>query len=261
MEVYGYVYMVKNLVNGKIYFGITVNDFDTRYKGDITHTHNDHLKRSIEKYGIENFEINKEFDVAYNEDDLWDLEDMYICLYNTLDSHYGYNKRRSGKEHKGYGKVSEETKSKMSESRKGEKHHMYGKQLSEEQKQKISEAMKGEKHPNYGKQRTEESKRKQSKTLKGTKHSKETKQKMSETRKGHKPTNIKKVFCVETKQVFDSIEDANKWYQETTGGGRIASHIGECCQGKRKSTGKHPETGEPLRWMYYDEYLEKESVA
>ena len=135
-EVYGYVYMVKNLVNGKIYFGITVNDFQRRYDGNIAkHTHNDHLKSSIKKYGIENFEINKEFDVAYTEDDLYDLEDMYMCIYNTIDRRYGYNKRRSGSKHKGSGRPNEETRKKLSESRKG-------KLRSEETKQKISETMK-----------------------------------------------------------------------------------------------------------------------
>lgn len=118
-EIYGYVYMIRNKVNGKIYFGITVNDFKRRYYGDIVkNTHSEHLKNSFEKYGIENFEINEQFDIAYSEDDLWDLEDMYICLYDTIKN--GYNVRRSGSKHKGRGSydMSVETINKMSNSAK-----------------------------------------------------------------------------------------------------------------------------------------------
>ena len=261
-EVYGYVYMVKNLVNGKLYFGITVNDFQRRYDGNIAkNTHNEHLKNSIEKYGIENFEINEEFDVAYNEDDLYDLEDMYMCIYNTTDSRYGYNKRRSGSKHKGHGKQSEEAKQKIGEAHKGKQHSEEakqkigeahkGKQHSEETKRKMSEAQKGNKNPQYGKPLSEEHKRKLSEALKGKMagkkhplygktHSEETKRKMSEAHKV-------KVVCLETKQVFDSVKDAQEWL----GKGNIKKHL----RGNSKYAGKHPITGEKLHWMYYSDYL------
>ena len=96
-NVYGYIYMIKNTVNGKIYFGQTIHDFDSRYMGDIEkYTHNDHLRCSIEKYGIENFEITKEFDVAYSKEELDALEDLYICIYDTINYKYGFNKTRGG---------------------------------------------------------------------------------------------------------------------------------------------------------------------
>ena len=147
MEIYGYVYMVRNKINGKIYFGITIYNFYIRYCGNIAkHTHNEHLQNSIKEYGIENFEINEQFDVAYNEDDLWDLEDMYICLYNTLDRRYGYNKKRSGSKHKGHGKMSEESIQKIREIQTERLANM-----SEEEKrqwgEKISKANKGDKNP------------------------------------------------------------------------------------------------------------------
>ena len=142
-DVYGYVYMVKNKVNGKLYFGITIHDFKKRYDGNIAkYTHNEHLKHSINTYGIENFEINEQFDVAYNEDDLYDLEDMYICLYDTLNDNHGYNKRRSGRKCKGHGKMSENSRCKNSESHKALYEQGYvnpckGIKKTEEQKQKI----------------------------------------------------------------------------------------------------------------------------
>ena len=255
-EVYGYIYMVKNLVNGKLYFGITENDFDTRYNGNIAkYTHNEHLKHSIEKYGIENFEIDEEFDVVYTEDDLWDLEDMYICLYNTLDEHYGYNKQRSGSKHKGHGKHSEESKKKMSENHadfSGEKHPNWGKPLSDETKCKISEAQRGNKHWNYGKRGKET-------PMYGKKHSDETKAKIGEAQKGKPKSNKHKtkisqalsvaVVCLTTSEVFDSVKKGAEWCNGYT------SHIGNCCKGKLKTSGKHPITGEKLHWMYYSDYL------
>lgn len=234
MEVYGYIYMVRNLINGKIYFGITVNDFNTRYKGDIAkNTHNEHLKSAIKKYGIECFEINKEFDVAYNEDDLYDLEDMYMCIYNTIDSRYGYNKKRSGSKHKGNGRMSEESRHKMSEAQK--RHYEDPKA-----RQKISEVTRGEKNPNYGKKMSEEQKQKISKTKTGQKHTEDAKRRISEMQKI-------KVVCIETGETFDSCKEAGAWCNNT--------HIVACCKGQRKSAGRHPITGEPLHWMYYDDYL------
>ena len=57
----------------------------------------------------------------------------------------------------------EETKNKMSETRKG-KHH------TEETRKKLSETRKGKKHPFYGKHHTEETKNKMSEAHKGEKH-------------------------------------------------------------------------------------------
>lgn len=265
-KIYGYVYMIKNLVNGKIYFGKTENSFNTRYNGNIAkHTHNDHLKRSIEKYGIENFEINEQFDIAYTEDDLYDLEDMYMCIYNTLDSKYGYNKRRSGSKRKGCGKFSDETKQRMSEAKKGktfseetkklwsqqrtgEGNPNFGKHWDEQHRKQIgdsvSKAVSGEKNPMYGKKQTEEAKKKISDKAKGRKATDETKRKMSEKRQGKDNANSKKVMCIETNEIFDTIKEAKQWSG--------ASSIGQCCLGKIKYSGKHPITGEKLHWKYID---------
>jgi hypothetical protein len=80
-------------------------------------------------------------------------------------------------------------------------------------------------------------------------------QRMSEAHKGKKGKmsggkhpRSRKVVCVETGQVFDTIKEANEWAGVT--GGIIA-----CCKGKIKTAGKHSITGEKLHWMYYDEWL------
>lgn len=109
------IYKVKCLINNKIYFGESVSTFDNRYPNGIENdTHNIDLKNDILKYGILNFDIDKEFSYAENEDQLNKLEDMYIKLYNTTNSKYGYNKKFGGK----CGKQTEETKKKISDKQK-----------------------------------------------------------------------------------------------------------------------------------------------
>ena len=101
-----------------------------------------------------------------------------------------------GEAHPLYGKkLSDETKKRMSEARKGkpksEEHKkkisgegnpFYGKKHSEETRKRIAELSaeraKGERNPMYGKKHSEETKRKMSESQKGRKFSEETKEKM-----------------------------------------------------------------------------------
>lgn len=64
--------------------------------------------------------------------------------------------------------------------------------------------------------------------------------------KNHK-NNCKKVICLTTGEIFNSQREAEKKYNVT--------NITYCCSHKRKSAGKHPETGEKLIWMFYAEYI------
>ena len=54
----------------------------------------------------------------------------------------------------------------------------------------------------------------------------------------------KKVLCITTGEEFDSETEAS--LKTNT---QIA-HISKCCKGKRNSAGKHPITGEKLKWKY-----------
>ena len=69
-------------------------------------------------------------------------------------------------------KLSEETKKKISDTKKGENHPMFGKHHSEETKMKISEANSGEKNYMFGKHLSEETKKKLSEIMKKIRHDK-----------------------------------------------------------------------------------------
>ena len=85
-------------------------------------------------------------------------------------------------------KASEDSKKKMSESKKGNKYR-FGTNQTEEVKKKISESRRGKKH-------SEETKKKISESQKGKKPSEETRKKSSEALRGKKPSeeNRKKVI-------------------------------------------------------------------
>ena len=106
------VYMHKNKINGKIYIGQTKNLKDRwsrqgeRYKGCS------HFYAAIQKYGWDNFEhIILEKNIS--EKDIEKKEQYWISFYHSNDKEKGYNLTEGGET----GKLSEETKKKMSESR------------------------------------------------------------------------------------------------------------------------------------------------
>lgn len=61
-----------------------------------------------------------------------------------------------------------------------------------------------------------------------------------------------KVVCLNTNVVFNKMNDAKEWC-----GNKTTTGIVNCCTGKYSTSGKHPITGEALRWMYYKDYIEK----
>lgn len=214
-EIYGYIYMIRNKINNKIYFGQTTvfYDFNKRYSGGRwwTITTNKHLKRSAKKYGVENFEVIKHFDTAYSKEELDLLEDLYICIYDTLNEKYGYNKKRGGS----YGKHTEESKQIMSNKRKGHKD-------SEITRQRKSKARQGNKNPQYGKPRTEEQKKKQSESMKG---------KLTGSRNGR----AKKVIQYDMNGNIIGKYDTAK--EAALANGVNDASVRACCRGKYKTAG------------------------
>ncbi|MDU5101134.1 MAG: GIY-YIG nuclease family protein [Clostridium butyricum] len=115
INIYGTIYKVTNLVNGKVYIGQTTNKkgFDGRYCGSIKNTHNEHLKSAIEKYGINKFKVDKQIDLAFSKDELDAKERSWIAIYKSNNGNFGYNYRDGGSR----GNTHEETKKKQSKAR------------------------------------------------------------------------------------------------------------------------------------------------
>ena len=174
---------------------------------------------------------------------------------------------------KGGVKLSEETKEKMSEAKKGQipwnkgKKGMYN--HSEETKQRMSESHKRENlseetiqrmsEAKKGTHLSEEHKQNLSKSHKGIQagknhpmygkhHSEEAKRKMSENSKGKMVGSenpmAKKVICITTGKIFDCIKEASKYYK--------CNNISKCCKGKSKSAGEL--NGIRLQWKYLEDY-------
>lgn len=145
------IYMATNQINGKSYVGQTVGSLAKRKGRHIYNALNKidsyYFHNSIRKYGKDNFEWVILHDDITDIEFLNELEIFYIGYYDTFDKGYNFNMGGSNALH------TEETKRKMSESKKG-KHH------SEETKKKMSESKKGKKV-------SEETKRKLSKSSKG----------------------------------------------------------------------------------------------
>lgn len=239
--------------NNKVYIGITSQTPNRRWRNGsgylIKNKNGEYsqplMARAIIKYGLENIDheiicegLNKK------EAELKEIE--LIAFYKSNNPKFGYNISHGGSA----SNLSEETKKKISESKKGEKHHMYGKHLSDEVKRKISESNKGEKHYMYGKHLPEETRRKISENTSwnGRKHTEEELRKMSESLKGKnrgkENSRSKKVAQYDLQmnliRIWDSVRDIER---ET---GINHGNISKCCNGKYKMSGQ-------FVWKYIEE--------
>jgi group I intron endonuclease len=127
------VYKITNLVNGKLYFGITKCTLKKRWNehkhSSLKNKKNTHLCLAIKKYGINNFVIEL-IRNCVTEQEMYNLEIDLIKAYRTNEQEYGYNNSKGG-EYSSFGKtVSNETRliiSKYQKERKRKPHSIEAK--------------------------------------------------------------------------------------------------------------------------------------
>lgn len=88
------VYIIKNIINGKEYIGESLN-VRRRMLRHIKSEGKQFIHRSINKYGIANFQVYCEYFPLYDKENLLDLEEQMIKQYNTLTPN-GYNLSERG---------------------------------------------------------------------------------------------------------------------------------------------------------------------
>ena len=190
----GYIYLNTDLKTGKQYAGKhhyhIEGQLDPSYHGSGV------LWMKVLKKRPKELIKEEYIKTCYSEEEMNSDEQHYIKVFDTLYPN-GYNLTEGGDG----GLLCEETKQKISNSKKGKLAHNKGIPMNEEQKKKISESSKG-KHlseqtkkkmsevrkgkpsPNKGKHHSEETKKKISEKGKGRHHTEESKRKMSESKKG-----------------------------------------------------------------------------
>lgn len=202
------IYKITNLINNKIYIGKNETKNDSYYGSGLL------IKRAIKKYGKENF--NKEIlEECSSKEELNEREKFWINELNSNDILIGYNITTGGD----------------------------GGLTSS--KEHLSEKIKDKWKDNSYVDKQMESRKKREYRQKGEyKHSDETKEKLRNSHTGKVATeehkeNIRKanlekrvysiIKCVETNQVFKSVNEAKRWL----GKGDIQS----CIDGRQKTAG------------------------
>ncbi len=245
--------------SGKVYIGITCQKPERRWgKNGERYLHKSrfgytHFGKAIKKYGWENIKHEILFSNLTMED-ACKIEKELIKKYNSDNILYGYNLTSGGESYR----VSHYTREKLSLMRKGRKISQetreklrlanIGKHASEEAKRKMSLAKIGKPSPKKGIPVSEETRNKISLANKG-KHlgiplSEETKKKISMKAKERgfyegmkkviqilKERNSKKVMCVETKRIFNSVTEAGKYINKCNSGVSIS------CRFPKKTAG------------------------
>ena len=91
------IYKITNLINNKIYIGLTTCSLKERWDNHRHCVKSDprHLYCSMRKYGIENFKI-EQIDETNDLQKLAELEDMYIKQYDSRNPEIGYNLSAGG---------------------------------------------------------------------------------------------------------------------------------------------------------------------
>lgn len=242
------LYVHTCIVNNKKYIGITCRDPEERWghNGRCYKDHNPYFYNAIQKYGWdEGFTHEILYYKCLSQEEAEELEIKMIEEYRTTEHEYGYNQMIGGAHN---GRMSEQTKLKLSKAFKGRK-------ISEKTRLALIEANKNRVISEETRQKMSESAKKRG----GHPVSEEAKERLRQANLGKKPPEtayeaLKEVICKKvdmyTKDLvfvrtFDSIEDARRYF------GKESCHISEVCNhiGKNK-------TWNGYVWRYHGESVD-----
>lgn len=236
--------------SNKVYIGITNQKVNRRFRKGKGYSNNKHFFNAIEKYGWDNFQHEILFE-NFTKEEAKLMEQCYIALYNSYDSDKGYNNSLGGEGTYGF-KPSSKTRKKLSEiHKKNWEDPKYREKMKERNKKMWENPERKEKQKERNKKMWENPEHRKNMSIKAKERWKnpEFQEKMKKINEIAKIKHSKKVICLSTNKVFNSISEAGKYYDI-----KSFSGIGRCCSGKRKYCGEYKD-GIRLVWMYYDEYL------
>ena len=146
MSVFGVVYLIWNMVNGKRYVGQTVQPLNKRFNAHA-HCKTMLIGKAIRKYGKENFRYGV-IKSCVSKEEMDYLEKYFIAALKSKDKNIGYNCTDGGEGLTGW-KHKPETIAKISAKNSGKSRPL-------EMKLKLSEIKSGANNPFYGKPRPQD---------------------------------------------------------------------------------------------------------
>lgn len=237
-----YLYLIRDLLNEKVYIGQTVRPKErwSQHKAYANNNPVQYIHRAMAKYGIDNFI----FDIIATCRTLEDADETEILLiqqYDSRNKEKGYNIATGGDHAWNTGLPAEQQP-------------MYGKTHSEESRQKISESNMGKIIPPH----TDEWKQNMSQIMTGRispmlgkKQSEFFKQRMSEVHSGNTYC-LGKTLSDETKQKISIANIGKKLSEETkeklsiAHTGKVISEESRQKMSESKSGENHPNFGKNL---------------
>jgi group I intron endonuclease len=129
MAVCGYIYLISNLVNGKVYIGQTSKPISIRWGNHKSQSRNGKqspLAKAIRKYGESAFSVS-EMHRASSQGELDELEKTCIAAHQSTNKQLGYNIAEGGN------KINRMF---------GEKNPRYGKNLTDQERERASASIK-----------------------------------------------------------------------------------------------------------------------
>ena len=245
------IYCAQNLINQKKYIGQTTHSLDARIRGHKAEAFSKkskiHIHNALRKYGMENF-VWTIICHASDQESLNRAEMYYIKYYRTME--IGYNHKEGG----AHGKLSKQTKLKISIANKGKLSWMKGRFHSKETKDKIKEAREHQIFTKETRQKmsdnkkgipwpkSEEVRKKLSESKIGIPLTEETKSKMSESRIGKKHSEITKGKM--------GITAKKRWAEPEI---KIKRHIAALKQWMNPEIRKKRLESQKIRWENYHE--------
>lgn len=235
------IYKVTNLINGKIYIGQTTTSLEQRKKEhEYRASRGDrqtYFYNALNLYGNQNFKWEIiEYNIDFNE--LNNREEYWISYYKSNVKEFGYNMTKGGDNADNLNRWREENPELVSlEAHKGwtKMRQVLSENPEKEQIRKEKAKIGVQK---YTKEHIEEIRQRSYQVY--LQH-KEAQEKVLENNRKKK---MKKVRCIETGIVYESINEAGRQTHNSP------SNIKQCCDGVRKSAGK--DNNKKLHWEYVE---------